>query len=227
MPRVSDYSCFSGTTSWSENSVSTHGIDLDSLRKKLQRTTIESIGVQGVELWWAAFKLQKNARGFLRPFEPNVGTDLCRASIGSKITDEDKTSLHFNQQPAPTNVLTTVHLTQPASEFDALPDVYKRQWEWIPPDTQRLLLTPYRVKKNTWGLSDELCRRILAGASGACKILTYRQQLSVLKHARSKLTLTREMDAYGKGATYQKLKMLEAMGCLTYPMRTSGDYEYS
>jgi hypothetical protein len=227
--RASDNSCFSGHTSSSENC--THGLDLDSLRKKLQRTTIEDIGVQGVALWWAAFKLQKNARSFLRPVEPSISIALSGTSTVLESMDVDTKSshpfLHFDQQPIPTDVLARSLRHHPSRGYDALPKVYKRNWTWLPPDTQSLLLTPYRDTKNTWGLPDEICRRILVTASGARNILTYRQQLSVMDHARSRITLIRGMDTCSKGATYQKLKMLEAMGCLTYPMRLSGDYEYS
>jgi hypothetical protein len=228
--RTSEMSALSSNLSSSENNVATHGLDIDSLRKKLQRTTIENFGVQSVELWWAALKLQKNARGFLRPIETPLIAKVNGSSSSTELFDKDTTfshsSLYLNKQPFVSGAVESSLITQQTREVDTLPSVYKSAWRWFPTDTKKMLLTPYRDAQNSKDLPYDLVLRILVEASDADNIVSYCQQKAIINHARSKLTLMREIDAVGKGDTHQKLKMLEAMGCLTYPMGMNGDLEY-
>jgi hypothetical protein len=207
----------------SEHSLATHGLDIDSLRKKLQRTTIEDLGVRKVELWWAALKLQKNARGFFRPIEPQLSKKANGISSCLPGPDENmsisRSPLHYPEQPISNEAALSSLFTQQTLTSAALPNMYNILWRQLSPQLQNMLLKPYRDTENPKGFPYGICVRILVTASNANNILSSRQIEAIIKHARTKSTLSREMDALAKGNTHQKLKMLEAMGCLTYPMR--------
>ncbi|MCJ1472197.1 hypothetical protein MMC13_000844 [Lambiella insularis] len=66
------------------------------------------------------------------------------------------------------------------------------------------------------GLDDRLWSKIISLACRANGILSTDQALAVVKWARDRGTLEREMEALGKAENTQVWKVLEGMGCLAY-----------
>lgn len=66
--------------------------DMEHLRKKLQRTTIESIGVNGVQLWASALRLMNTARNFMpsvvAPLEAPPASPVLEAPPSSPVFDD-------------------------------------------------------------------------------------------------------------------------------------------
>lgn len=78
----------------------------------------------------------------------------------------------------------------------------------------------YGQAPGPWGLSEALWRPIIALASGAVGVLSSKQQESIVQWARDRGTLGREREAVGKSQSEQIWRVLEAMGCLAYDVKT-------
>ncbi|KAF2426549.1 hypothetical protein EJ08DRAFT_736281 [Tothia fuscella] len=179
-------------------------------------------GVRSVKIWHAALKMQSYARGFLRPQSTSQVKSMSQVT-----TAPSRGVIEFSRKPVPSNPPRTSALAQEAVQKNPqMPQYYKGSaFYLIKKHTREKLLKQYRDEHNGVKFPNDLCIRILAEASGADGLLSTRQQRDVVAHARSKMTLTTEIDGLAKGQAHQVLKMLEAMGCLTYRMRMSGDPE--
>lgn len=190
--------------------------DLDSLRRKLQRETVEHYGLNSVDLWRVSMKLLTVARRVLPPIIENDNAPIVdrrrfvkdmqvtAAAPGEPVLAVTGTTALF-QAPKITDMLaggesTTTQLPSciNASDDNAIRDPS----------------LPFQLPLHIW-------KRIFRDAIDPRRVLSDEQVDSVMAYARDRRTLAAEREIRHKDVSVQKWHVLEGTDCLSYKMRAS------
>lgn len=213
--------------------------DLDGLRNKLQRETIEKHGLHSVQLWLAAAKALSWSR-LLLPVRFTERADSVvitnRSLVGAKSAREgplagalaETTNTACHAKPARASSSTgitptaaTSKLTSvitPSHQDGASPDTAQRATDVIKPEEQAP--ARYRNHRLTKGWPLPLWKDVIRHLADPHHVLSETQLGSIIEYAMNRSTLGREREIVHKDESTQKWMMLEAIGCLAYELRT-------
>ena len=200
-------------------------MNMDTLRKRLQRTTLEKHGVQGVQLWHAAMKVLFASRVIL----PQVDQENV-VSRGSKFIAEMQI---VNAVPGEPVLAVIGESTEPSlpvvTEFDRRPA--------IPIASQRSLFhgrvsgakgiaelsgpikKPFdRDSRNPKDFPTWLWKRIIVEYAEGDGILNSQQAENIIEYAKDRSNLREEQQNQAKGESHQLWHVLEQVDCLTYTL---------
>lgn len=214
-------------------SVSGIRAELDRARSRIQGNYIQDAGTSSNELWRVAMKLLVLGRAISSGVnhEDISGTAKSSEILGSVGSPEPalKVSRNKSQSSSPlsardSNQSITPNFgswrsensrLMPLTVIEAPPK--KLLSPPISPLTRKPQGTPFRSHLPCQ-FSEDIWRRIIATAAGADEIMSEAQQLSMLRWAWDRNTLSRESESLGLKDSAQIWKVLEATGCLAYDM---------
>ena len=210
----------------SDRRVSGASSNILSLRKRLQRTTIEKHGVQGVQLWHAAAKVLYAARVILPP-TPTHGSE----------GDEVELTLRpavVNGSTTP-SVLGVTEESGLAAQLTAFPQPPKSR-----ADSPLIELGPKcvastkkpqtlikieksfeRDPRNPKTFPTWLWEKIFVEFAGGVNVLNDEQVNNIVKYARDRSNIVEEQQTQAKGESHQMWHVLEQLDCFTYELNTA------
>ena len=186
---------------------------------RLQRTTIENVGVRGIQLWHAAFKMMYIARVIMPPANPMRRRSespiyaLQMAMIpgsppGSTLSTAEQTSTPTTPTPI---------------DFSRQPIAGRETQHSLFPTSMNVQCTqrpgPDHDPNNLGNLPTYLWRHIFEFYAQARGILNSTQQNAVIAYARDRSNIAAEKQLQIKGESHRIWKALDAMNCLTYEMK--------
>lgn len=215
-----------------------------SLRKRLQRMTIERHGIRGVKLWHAALKVLYAARVLIPPHKSENASDSPKISTNNVLDDGPSNAKpkHVPDMPinkrAPENSPLAItsdanHSLCPAiGDSECAPDessptrtTSSREQPDRTTNKSFEVHTPMSVVKpfdrhisNPKDLPTKLLVRMVVESAGAHDILSDRQVEVIVEYARDRSNLADERHNQAKGESQQVWHVLEQLDCLTYEM---------
>ena len=195
-------------------------MNLPALRKRVQRTTIENHGIQGVQLWHAAAKVLFASRVILPP-STSRGNGLATA--------KHATEMQIVKAVPGEPVLAVTGL----SEHPKLPAVVSGRTltcsvpngEHHTTNGTKRLQAPLLVSKsfdrdlsNPKGLPTSLWKRIFVEYADGEGILNEQQVENIVEYAGDRSNLKDEQQNHAKGKAHQVWHVLEQIDCLTYEL---------
>lgn len=215
------------------DSVSNIRAELDRARSRIQGNYIQECGTGSNDLWRVAMKLLILGRAISSGVHYE---DSSSAAISSGILGSGG-----SYEPALRAIKAKPQSASPLAAKDSNQSIKPNfgPWRWehsrlMPLTTtempsKKLLSPPISpLTKNPQAISyrsqlpcqfsEDIWRRIIATAAGADGIMSEAQQLSMLRWAWDRNTLSRESESLGLKDSAQIWKVLEATGCLGYDM---------
>lgn len=215
------------------DSVSNIRAELDRARSRIQGNYIQECGTGSNDLWRVAMRLLILGRAISSGvhFEYSSAAAISPGISGSGGSYEPtwRVSTTKPQSASPFaakgfNQPMTPHLGPWRSEYTRLMPLtttgtpFKKPLSPpISPLTKIPQGIPYRSQLPCQ-FSEDIWRRIIGTAAGADGIMSEAQQLSMLRWAWDRNTLSRESESLGLKDSAQIWKVLEATGCLAYDM---------
>jgi hypothetical protein len=196
--------------------------DLDSLRKKVQRTTLEGLGHQKVELWRAALNMISYSRL------------LCSTADDSP----------FSMKPLLSELPNRLqfHGIQVDGRYVNFDEAITADLRWTPRDmvedeglglgewltsprmksgeSKLIMRKKYRVRENPGGLAGYLWCKVLLSVADPDGILGEKQGASTFVHGSNRRSLGIMAEAQRKGESHQIWHLLSITGCLAYEMQS-------
>lgn len=132
-------------------------------------------------------------------------------------------TLHTRQLPKPQSPLSSLITNIPRGSSRSLTPAWKPVQVVNP---QMAKATAIVMKEKSFkdhsmpaNLLEKTWHRIIADAAGVDGVLSLEQQRAVISYAKDRSTLKHEQARAGMSESVQIWHLLEAVGCLTYPMR--------
>ena len=214
-------------------SVSSIRVELDRARSRIQGNYIQEAGTGSNDLWRVAMKLLILGRaissgvnhekisatakfsesiGSAGPSDPALRVLSTKSQPASPLAARDSNqSIMPNSGPRRSENTRLIPLTMKETPPKKL----------LSPPISPLTTKPQGISHRSHlpcQFSEDIWRRIMATAAGADGIMSEAQQLSMLRWAWDRDTLSRESESLGLKDSAQIWKVLEATGCLAYDM---------
>ena len=214
--------------------------ELDRARSRIQVQALRDMGTRSNDLWRKSLEFLSIARAILlRPNQDssyqktkhtiNQAEDLVDPKSWPSLpinppkprnTSNPLSPVNPNQiigakvfqRRVPVLDLSALMAGKPYISNQAKPPVEEKQ-EMPPPP-----LPPREDKVK--GVDDEIWRGIIELATEAQGIVSYNQQLIIIAWAKDRDTMLSERDSLGKAESAQIWKVLDAMGCLAYEIKS-------
>lgn len=198
-----------------------------SLRKRLQRTTIEKHGVRGVQLWHAAVKVLYAARIIL----PKSEDSTRKADSASKYVSHIQIANAVPGEPilmiigqTNTPVLATVTQFDRQPVSPAVAHLSALQTHTKGNSGTVELRAPIkkhfdRDSNNPKGLPTWLWKKIILEYAEGTGVLNTQQIEKIVEYAGNRSNIMDEQHNQAKGETHQVWHVLEELECLTYEMK--------
>ena len=215
---------------------SSYTIELHRARSRIQGDSLRDTGPQSNDLWRVALKMLSVARAILVDTkETRSQQTLATAKTGEMrlLQSVDKLATK-----APTHRLgPPTPLASANPNYSMLLKLPQRRKEAVVPPPLTMKTAPKAVaKKNPessiasenagigksyrtsllGGLDEQTWGRIISLACQGQKLVSTEQYLAIVRWARDRKSLVREMEALGKAESTQIWKVLEGIGCLAY-----------
>ena len=214
-------------------SVSNIRAELDRARSRIQGNYIQEYGTGSNDLWRAAMKLLILGRAI----SSGVGYEYSSAAAKSS----GILGLGGSSEPALRVLRNKPQSASPLAARDSNQSITPNFGPWrsehyrlmpltmtetpskklLSPPISPLTIKPQAISYSSQlprQFSEDIWRRIIATAAGADGIMSEAQQLSMLRWAWDRNTLSRESESLGLKDSAQIWKVLEATGCLAYDM---------
>ncbi|MCJ1381308.1 hypothetical protein MMC17_004418 [Xylographa soralifera] len=231
-------SIVSTDTGEQSNHITSRAGELHRARSRIEGDVLRDVGPQSNDLWRSSLKMLSVSRTLLleskKPREiMSVGKvrKSERKTLSSNPSYAMKTAfprLPLSTPLAPGNPNQPIILKLPEQRKNSLDHLDLKmtrvasQTETIAGKSPATSLTPKNVNSYRsflpGGLDERLWGRIISLACGCTGILNTEQALAVVKWARDRASLQREMEVLGKAESTQVWRVLEGMGCLAYEM---------
>ncbi|KIW02517.1 uncharacterized protein PV09_06315 [Verruconis gallopava] len=218
---------------------------MQSLRMRLQRTTLEMHGVQSVQLWHAAMKILYAARVILPPIVPKHGSrTVADVSMPSIMPDvPEKTTLLIarkcmEQVTNASRVNCAIARTKtsripvvvgyPSKQVKSAQADHVSQIHSQGNDNNSSLnvATPASTDKgamydpaNPMNLPTAIWRKIFIEYAESANLLSDEQIDKVIRYARDRSNIIAEMHSQAKGQSHQVWHILEQIDCFTYELK--------
>ncbi|MCJ1246378.1 hypothetical protein MMC30_003585 [Trapelia coarctata] len=217
----------------------TNSSELNRARSRIQGDSLRDLGLRSNDLWCVSLKMLAVARiVLLEPKKKQVSPlridsrsadtpkSLLSSSNSARTAAGRLPSLSIPLAPGNPNHLMFPKLPQRRKESIVSPSLVMTPA--APPAVEKTHELPVRPKplkkslsyrtqllgeldESTWG-------RIVSLACGGVGIVSKDQSVAVVRWARDRGSLEREMEALGKAESAQIWRVLEGMGCLAYEM---------
>lgn len=218
---------------------STNSTELNRARSRIQGDSLRDLGPQSNDLWCMSLKMlavartillepKKKPASHLRIDPRSAETQRGQPSIGSvaRTPTGRVPSLSIPLAPGNPNHLMFPKLPQRRKESMVSPTLAMTPLAPAAAENPReLAVRPKSPKKSVsyrsqlrGGLSEATWARIVALACDGVGIVSKDQSSAVVRWARDRRSLEREMEALGKAESAQIWRVLEGMGCLAYEM---------
>ncbi|MCJ1393223.1 hypothetical protein MMC18_006095 [Xylographa bjoerkii] len=233
-------STVSADTGEQSNYIASRASELHRARSRIEGDALRDVGPQSNDLWKSSLKMLSVARTLL--LEPRKPREIVG---GSKIRESERKPLFSTPSYAMKTAFPRLPLSAPLAPGNPnLPIIVKlpqrRKDSLVRP---RFTMTPaasptdtiiaelptkLQTSKNDsgyqscllGGLDEKSWGRIISLACDCTGILNAEQVVAVIKWARDRASLQREMEALGKAESAQVWRVLEGMGCLAYEIGT-------
>jgi len=217
----------------------TNSTELNRARSRIQGDSLRDLGPKSNDLWCVSLKMLAIARAMLlepkRKQEPNLWIETRSADI-PKVQLSSSNSARVLTGRAPTLSIPLAPGNPNHLMFPKLPQ--RRKEAIVSPS---LVMTPVTLpaaekshehpvrpkapKKSAsyrtqllGGLNEATWARIVSLACGGVGVVSKDQSVAVVRWAKDRGSLEREMEALGKAESAQIWRVLEGMGCLAYEM---------
>lgn len=196
--------------------------DLTSLRKKIQRTTIEGAGQGDVVLWTTALKMNSYSRLFLSnmPQQDPVAPGASAQAIKSLINKHQERTLNFrytHERQTSRNVILEDRFARQRPSGPNKENKASRFDKWIKILEAR---GEYRANENPGRLPRSVWYKIILYAVDSNRIMDDRQRQKMLRYGSDIKTLALELETLGKGKSHQIWHVLDTTGCLEYEVKS-------
>ncbi|MCJ1432951.1 hypothetical protein MMC27_002309 [Xylographa pallens] len=224
-------------TSEQSNHITSRAGELHRARSRIEGDVLRDVGPQSNDLWRSSLKMLSVSRTLLlQPKKPPR-----EVTSTGKIRKAERKPLLSNPSHAMKTAFPILPSSTPLAPGNPnQPIIFKlphrRKDSFDPLDlkmtravsrTATLVTEPpamFQRPKNDneyrsplpGGLDERLWARIISLACGCTGILNAEQALAVVKWARDRASLQREMEALGKAESAQVWRVLEGIGCLAY-----------
>lgn len=223
----------SGVDHGGNASVGSIRAELDRARSRIQGNYIQEAGIGSNDLWRVAMKLLILGRAISSDVHyENLSTAAKSSEILGSAGSSEPVLRVLKNKPQSANPLAARDSNQsiipnigpwrsensrlmPLTVMETSPR--KLQSPPISPLTTKPPRIPHQSQLPRQ-FSEDIWRRIMATAAGADGIMSEAQQLSMLRWAWDRNTLSRESESLGLKDSAQIWKVLEATGCLAYDM---------
>jgi hypothetical protein len=195
-----------------------------SLRKRLQRTTIEQHGVQGVQLWHAAMKALYAARVVL----PRASHNL---SNGMGTAYASKLAILSSPPGEPIVAVTETSQSAVTAEISSTAQPPERRADsplhgpGASSNTMKLSISIKidkqfeRDARNPKGFPTWIWQKIIWEFAGGADILNDEQVDDIIIYARDRSNIAEELQTMAKGESHQVWHVLEQLDCFTYELK--------
>lgn len=220
---------------------STNSSELNRARSRIQGDSLRDLGPRSNDLWCVSLKMLAVARTILletkktqlshfwidsRSADTPTPIGLLSSSNSARTPTGRVPSLSIPLAPGNPNHLMFPKLPQRRKESIVSPSL--TMTPVAPPAVEKSHELPVRPKppkespsyrtQLLGGLSESTWARIVSLACGGVGIVSKDQRVTVVRWARDRGSLEREMEALGKAESAQIWRVLEGMGCLAYEM---------
>ena len=218
---------------------STNSTELNRARSRIQGDSLRDLGPRSNDLWCVSLKMLAVARTILLETKKKQVTHL---RLDSKKADTPK-ALLSSSNSAKTATGRAPSLSVPLAPGNPnhlmFPKLPQRRKDLIvspslmmtpvaPPAAEKTHELPVRAKppkkspsyrtQLLGGLCESTWARIVSLACGGVDIVSKDQSVAVVRWAKDRGSLEREMEALGKAESAQIWRVLDGMGCLAYEM---------
>ena len=215
-----------------------HAVELHRARSRIQGDSLRDSGPQSNDLWRVALKMLSVARAIVvetkqtrsqQALAPTKTGEMAFIQSADRLVTKPPT--HRVGVPTP--------LAPGNPNYSMFPKLPHRKKEAVAPPPLAMTKTPaakivaeltpeppiasgdtgrgipYRTLL-LGGLDEQTWGRVISLACEGQKVVSPGQELAILRWARDRQSLRREMEALGKAESAQIWKVLEGMGCLAY-----------
>ncbi|MCJ1284419.1 hypothetical protein MMC26_003751 [Xylographa opegraphella] len=206
--------------------------ELHRARSRIEGDVLRDIGSQSNDLWRLSLKILSVSRILLlEPRKPCeiVGTGKTRKAERKPLLPNPSPAMKtaFPRLPlstplAPGNPNQPIIVKLPHRRKDSLEHSDLKMTRAVSRTETPPAIAQTPTNDNGYrsslpgGLDERLWTRIISLACGCSGILNAEQALAVVRWARDRASLQREMEALGKAESAQVWRVLEGMGCLAY-----------
>lgn len=226
-------STLSGIDHGGSGSIGSIRAELDRARRRIQGNTIQEAGTGNTDLWRVALKVLSLGRSISSGINNgNLSTTAISSEDGGSARLSDSTPRTSKNKPLWATPLASQDPNQSIrtnlgpyrlekSRLMPLTVVATPPKKLASPPISPLTTKPRGIPHRSQlpcQFSEDIWRRIIATAAGADRIMSEAQQLSMLRWAWDRTTLSRESESLGLKDNAQIWKVLEATECLAYEM---------
>ncbi|KAL8797202.1 MAG: hypothetical protein Q9195_000669 [Heterodermia aff. obscurata] len=220
--------------------IATSASELDRVRSRIQGNALRDFGARSNDLWVTALRMLCLGRAICHTIvrQPsNVELDGNKTPVGSGSAFTEPT-LQRSHKPVPLilrglNQPQTLRLGQVyrkgklvLTPIAANPENLETPVPTLPPPSPESLEASPRESQEQYrsqlldSFTEEIWQQIASYVIDADGIMSKGQQLSVLRWAMDRRTLSQEKESLGKLKSAQIWKVLDATGCLAYEMKS-------
>lgn len=216
----------------------TNSTELNRARSRVQGDSLRDLGPRSNDLWYASLRMLAVARTMLlepkKTQEPNLWVETRSADVpkvplshsnNARVLTGRAPTLSIPLAPGNPNHLMFPKLPQRRKESLVSPSLVMTPVSPAVEKSHELPVRPKVPKKSApyrtqllGGLDEATWARIVSLACGGVGTVSKDQSVAVVRWARDRGSLEREMEALGKAESAQIWRVLEGMGCLAYEM---------